>query len=50
MVIQGAPAWASVGFIIALLVLLVDVIFLAIGQIDLKVGVLIGGCAIARLL
>jgi hypothetical protein len=49
MVIQGAPAWATVGWILALLVLLVDIVFMAIGQIDIKVGLLIGGVALARL-
>ncbi len=46
----SAPAWATVGWVIALIALLVDIIFLAIGQIDLKVGLLIGGVALARLL
>jgi hypothetical protein len=49
MVIQGAPAWATVGAVIALLVLLVDVVFLVTAQIDLKLGLLIGGLALARL-
>ena len=49
MQITGAPAWLSVGAVIALIVLVVDVVFLAIGQLDLKVGLLIGGCALSRL-
>jgi hypothetical protein len=40
----------SIGWLIAILVLLIDVVFLATGQIELKVGLLVGGLAIARLL
>jgi hypothetical protein len=45
----SSPAWVTVGFLIALVVLVVDIVFLAVGQIDLKVGALIAGLAIARL-
>ena len=48
--ISGGPAWLSVGAIIALLVLVVDIVFLALGQVELRVGALIGGLAVARLL
>lgn len=50
MVIQGAPAWATVGAVLALIVLVVDIVFLVLGTVDLKVGLLIGGLALARLL
>jgi hypothetical protein len=48
--ITGAPAWLSVGWLIALLVLILTLIFLALGQVDQKTGLLIGGVALARLL
>jgi hypothetical protein len=48
--IAGGPTWLTVGWIIALLVLLIDIVFLALGQIDQKTGLLIGGVALARLL
>ena len=41
--------WLTIGFIIAILVLVIDVVFLAIGQIDLKPGLLLAGLAVARL-
>ena len=47
---EAAPPWFTIGWIIALIVLLVDVVFLAIGQVDTRVGLLIGGLALARLL
>jgi hypothetical protein len=46
---QTAPAWVTIGALIALLVLIVDIVFLATGSIDLKVGALIAGCALSRL-
>jgi hypothetical protein len=49
MVIAGAPAWATVGALLALIVLIVDIVFLVLGMIDLRVGLLIGGLALARL-
>jgi len=49
-VIQGAPAWATVGWVLALLVLILCVVFVAIGRLDLVTGGLIGGVALARLL
>jgi hypothetical protein len=51
MVIQGAPPWATVGAVIALLVLILCVVFLVVGLPDPKVMLfLIGGVALARLL
>jgi hypothetical protein len=46
---QTAPTWITFGALIAIIVLVVDVVFLAIGNIDLKIGILIAGLAIARL-
>jgi hypothetical protein len=40
----------TVGWLIALLVLILVIVFLALGQIDTRVGLLIGGCALSRLL
>jgi hypothetical protein len=48
--IQGAPAWATVGWVIALIVLLLCVVFIAIGKLDFVTGGLIGGAALSRLL
>lgn len=39
-----------IGGVLALLVLVLDVVFLAIGQMELKPGLLIGGLALAVLL
>ncbi len=50
MVIAGAPAWATVGWLIALLMLILAIVFVAIGRLDLVTGGLIGGVALARLL
>ena len=50
MVVSGAPAWFTVGWGLALIVLVIDVVFMAIGQVDLKIGLLLGGLALARLL
>ena len=47
---QTSPAWVTIGALVALLVLVVDIVFLATGAIDLKVGALIAGLAVARLL
>lgn len=46
---QTSPAWVTFGALIAIIVLVVDVVFMAIGNIDLKIGLLIAGLAIARL-
>jgi hypothetical protein len=50
----GLPAYpvarSWIGAILALLVLVLDVVFLALGQIELKPGLLIGGLALAVLL
>jgi hypothetical protein len=46
-----APIPSSIlGWIIALLVLIIDIVLLVIGQMDLRLGLLIGGCALSRLL
>jgi hypothetical protein len=50
MQITGAPAWVTVGWVLALIVLVVDIVFLALAQIDLRLGLLIGGLALARML
>jgi hypothetical protein len=50
MVISGAPSWVNVGWIIALLVLILCVVFVAIGRLDIVLGGLIAGVALARLL
>jgi|GEM_PF-3561555 len=51
---QGLPTYpiarSWIGAIIALLVLVLDVVFLATGQMELKTGLLIGGLALAYLL
>jgi len=39
----------SVGWLIALLVLVIDVVLLVLGNIDTRLGLLIGGLAVARL-
>lgn len=46
----GGPAWLTVGWIIALLVLVADFVLLIMGAIDLKLGLLIAGLAVAELL
>ena len=48
--IQGAPAWLNVGWLIALIVFLLCIIFAAVGQLDYKLAGLIGGAALARLI
>jgi hypothetical protein len=51
---QGLPAYpvarSWIGAILALIVLVLDVVFLATGQIDLKAGLLLGGLSLAILL
>ena len=39
----------GLGFVIAIIVLIIDIVFLALGQVDLRIGGLIAGLAIARL-
>jgi hypothetical protein len=39
----------TIGWVIALIVLIVDIILMAIGQMDIRTGALIGGVALARL-
>ena len=46
---MSAPV-VTIGWLLALLVLLVVVILLVISQIDLRLGLLLGGLALARLL
>lgn len=48
--IQGAPAWATVGWVIALIVLILVVVFAILGSLDYKLALLLGGLAVARLL
>lgn len=43
------PTWLGVGWIIALIVLLLCLVFIAIGKVDLLVGGLIAGAALSRL-
>ena len=45
----SVPAWLGVGWVIALLVLILCLVFIAIGKVDLVVGGLIAGVALARL-
>jgi hypothetical protein len=40
----------TIGWIIALIVLLLVIVFIATGQVPVVIGLLIGGCALARLL
>jgi hypothetical protein len=51
---QGVPVYpvprSWIGAIIAGLVLVLDVVFMALGQLELKEGLLIGGLALAVLL
>jgi hypothetical protein len=44
------PIVITFGWLIALLVLVLAIVFLATGQIPLLIGALIAGCALARLL
>lgn len=46
----ASPTWLSVGWVIALLVLILAIIFVVLGRLDLVVGGLIGGVALSRLL
>jgi hypothetical protein len=48
--ISGGPTWLSVGWIIALLVLVTTVVLVIVGSLDNRIGLLIGGLALARLL
>jgi hypothetical protein len=43
------PPLGSIGAVIALLVLVLAVVFMAIGQLDFKLGGLIAALAVARL-
>jgi hypothetical protein len=40
----------TIGWIIALIVLLLVIVFIATGQVPVVIGLLIGGCALSRLL
>lgn len=44
------PAPGAIGWIIALLVLILAIVFMAIGRLDIIPGGLIAGVALARLL
>lgn len=52
--LQGVPAYPLtrtwIGALLALIVLVLDIVFLATGQMDLKTGLLVGGLALAVLL
>jgi len=50
MQIANAPTWLNVGWLIALIVLLLCIVFAAVGQLDYKLAGLIGGAALARLI
>ena len=39
----------TLGALIALIVLIIDIILITLGMIDLRLGLLLGGLAIARL-
>lgn len=45
----GAPPWLTAGWLIALIVLVLCVVFMAIGKVDIVEGALIGGVALSRL-
>lgn len=45
----AAPVF-TLGWILALLVLILCIVFMAIGRIDFLIGALIGGVALSRLL
>lgn len=47
---QVGIAPVTIGFVIAIIVLVIDVVFMALGTVDFKIGGLIAGLAIARLL
>lgn len=40
---------SGIGAVIAVIVLILAVVFMAIGQLDLKVGILLAALAVARL-
>lgn len=46
----SAPPWLTAGWLIALIVLVLCVVFIAVGRLDLVTGALIGGVALSRLL
>jgi len=46
----GNPIVITIGWLIALLVLILAIVFIATGQLPLVVGGLIAGCALSRLL
>ena len=50
MVIAGAPPWLQVGWVIALIMLILCVVFAAIGSLPIMLALLIGGVALSRLL
>jgi len=47
---QGTPGWLTFGWIIAFLVLILAVVFTAVGRLDLLEGCLIGGVALSRII
>lgn len=50
MVVQGAPAWLSIGRIIAIIVLVLAILFVVLNRLDIVPGALIAGLALALLL
>jgi len=46
----NAPTWLGLGWIIALVVLIIAVVLMVVGGLDVKVGSLIIGLALSRLL
>ncbi len=48
--ITGAPTWVTVGWLLALVVFLLVIVFAAIGQLELRLAGLLGGVALARLI
>ena len=48
-IVATAP-WLTIGALLAFLVLVVDVVFLVLGTIDLKLGLLIAGLAVAEII
>jgi hypothetical protein len=49
-VIPNAPAYATVGWLLAVLILILVIVFWALGQIDAREALIAGGLALARIL
>lgn len=48
-IVATAP-WLTLGTLIAFLVLVIDIVFMVLGTVDLKIGLLIAGLAVAVIL